>query len=80
MWGELFRGIKSFFENIMFAPLDMLAKLELSDWWTANTINWLFIIICCVAMIYWLQQLIKFSKGDVGNDTPSESTSHSFLK
>ena len=41
-----FEGIQYLFVNILFAPLDFLRHLELVTWFGANTINWIFMIIC----------------------------------
>lgn len=72
-----FEGIAYLFEEILFAPMDWMRELELSNWWTANTINWLFIIICFGANWYWIKQLNIFKeKGEDEQDT----TAHSFLK
>lgn len=72
-----FEGIQYLFVNILFAPLDFLRSLELSSWFAANTINWIFMIICAVAMVYWIKQLKIFEeKGEENQDT----TAHSFFK
>jgi len=72
-----FEGIQYLFVNILFAPLDFLRSLELSSWFVANTINWIFMIICAVAMVYWIKQLKIFEeKGEENQDT----TAHSFFK
>jgi hypothetical protein len=72
-----FEGIQYLFVNILFAPLDFLRSLELSSWFAANTINWIFMIICTVAMVYWIKQLKIFEeKGEENQDT----TAHSFFK
>jgi hypothetical protein len=34
-----------------------LRSLELASWFAANTINWIFMIICASAMVYWIKQL-----------------------
>lgn len=74
---SLFEGIEFLFVEILFMPLDFLRSLELESWWAANAINWLFVIICSVAMVYWIKQLQIFSeKGEDEQDT----TAHSFLK
>ena len=74
---SLFEGIEFLFVEILFMPLDFLRSLELESWWAANAINWLFVIICTVAMVYWIKQLQIFSeKGEDEQDT----TAHSFLK
>lgn len=70
-------GVQYFFENILFAPMNFFAKTELENWWTANIINWIFTIICCVYMVYWLRQLQIFKKN---NEDEQDTTAHSFLK
>ncbi|MCV9929711.1 uracil phosphoribosyltransferase [Flavobacterium sp. LS1R49] len=72
-----FEGIQYLFVNILFAPLDFLRSLELVSWFGANTINWIFMIICASAMVYWIKQLRIFdAQGTENQDT----TAHSFLK
>lgn len=72
-----FEGIQYLFVNILFAPLDFLRSLELSSWFAANTINWIFMIICASAMVYWIKQLGIFD--DAGTEN-QDTTAHSFLK
>ena len=72
-----FEGIQYLFVNILFAPLDFLRSLELSSWFVANTINWIFMIICTAAMVYWIKQLRIFD--DAGKEN-QDTTAHSFLK
>jgi hypothetical protein len=74
---SFFEGIASLFVDFLFVPMDMLRELELSNWWTANVINWMFIIICCVAMSYWIKQLNIFK---ANNEDEQDTTAHSFLK
>ncbi|OCB77221.1 DUF6341 family protein [Flavobacterium crassostreae] len=72
-----FEGIQYLFVDILLTPLDFLRSLELSSWFAANTINWIFMIICTAAMVYWIKQLRIFDQaGTEGQDT----TAHSFLK
>jgi Family of unknown function (DUF6341) len=72
-----FEGIQWLFENILFILHDFLRSLELSSWFAANIINWGFMIICSVAIVYWCKQLMIFDeKGEENQDT----TAHSFLK
>lgn len=72
-----FEGIQYLFVNILLAPHDFLRSLELSTWFGANIINWIFMIICASAMVYWIKQLSIFdAKGEENQDT----TAHSFLK
>lgn len=72
-----FEGIETLFVDILFAPLDMLRKLELSTWTGANIINWLFMLICVVAMVYWIKQLKLFEDR---NEENQDTTAHSFLR
>ena len=72
-----FEGIQWLFENIFFALHNFLKELELTHWFAANTINWIFMIICAVAMVYWIKQLkLHEENGEENQDT----TAHSFLK
>ncbi len=72
-----FEGIQYLFVNILFAPLDFLRSLELRSWFGANTLNWIFMIICAAAIVYWIKQLQIFdTEGTENQDT----TAHSFLK
>ncbi|MWB93812.1 uracil phosphoribosyltransferase [Flavobacterium sp. GA093] len=72
-----FEGIQYLFVNILFAPLDFLRSLELVTWFGANTINWIFMIICSAAIVYWIKQLRIFD--DAGTEN-QDTTAHSFLK
>lgn len=72
-----FHGIQSLFVDFLFKPLDWLRSLELVSWFGANTINWIFMIICAAAMVYWIKQLRIFD--DAGTEN-QDTTAHSFLK
>ena len=72
-----FEAIQYLFVNILFAPLDFIPSLELSSWFAANTINWIFMIICVAAMVYWIKQL-KLHKDN--NEDNQDTTAHSFFK
>ncbi|MFV7236231.1 MULTISPECIES: DUF6341 family protein [Flavobacterium] len=74
---SFFEGIEYLFVNILFAPLDFLRSLELKSWFVANTINWIFMIICAAAMVYWIKQLKIFEDNKEENQ---DTTAHSFLK
>jgi hypothetical protein len=71
-----FEGIDYLFVHILFAPLNVLRSLELKSWWLGNIITFIFIIICCVAFVYWLKQLQIFKNN---NDDDQDTTAHSFL-
>jgi len=71
-----FEAIGYLFTDILFIPMDFFRKLELSNWWTANIVTWIFIIICCAAFVYWLKQIRIFD--ETGEDK-QDTTAHSFL-
>jgi hypothetical protein len=72
-----FEGIETLFVDFLFKPLDFLRELELSFWFGANVINWILMIICATAMVYWIKQLkLHKENGEENQDT----TAHSFLK
>ncbi|AOZ99105.1 MULTISPECIES: DUF6341 family protein [Flavobacterium] len=72
-----FEGIQSLFVDFLFKPLDWLRSLELVSWFGANTLNWIFMIICTAAIVYWIKQLRIFD--DAGTEN-QDTTAHSFLK
>lgn len=74
---SFFEGIQFLFVDVLFAPLDFLRALELSSWFGANAINWIFVIICASAMVYWIKQLQIF---DQAGTEDQDTTAHSFLK
>ena len=69
-----FYWIEDLFVNVLFAPYDFFRFME--SWWGANAINWLFMLIGFVAMVYWMGQLKIFN--DNGEEDKS-STSHSYI-
>jgi len=71
-----FEGIQTLFVDFLFKPYDWFRELELTNWWAANTLNWIFIIICMVAMVYWTKQLNIFKSN---NEDDDNTTAHSFL-
>lgn len=75
-WKGFFEGIQSFAEDILFVPFEALRAWELSNWWGANVISWLFILIGFVAFFYWMKQLAIFNASGEEDRT---QTSHSFL-
>ena len=74
---SFFEGIGSLFTDFLFVPFHALRELELTNWWLANAVNWLFIIICSVAMVYWVKQL---NAHKANNEDVQDTTAHSFLK
>ncbi|MGB5171831.1 DUF6341 family protein [Eudoraea sp.] len=69
-----FEGIEDLFVNGLFWPYDFFRFMD--NWWTSNIINWIFVVMGAVAMVYWLMQLKKFD--DSGEEDKS-ITSHSYL-
>lgn len=73
---DFFYSIQDLFVNVLFAPLDAIRALELENWFAANILSWIFILIGFVAMVYWMIQL----KGHADNNEEDKSiSSHSFL-
>ena len=71
-----FEGIQWFFDNIFFVIHDFLRELEPKSWFAANILNWVFMIICASAMVYWIRQLKSHEQnGEENQDT----SAHSFL-
>lgn len=73
---DVFYGIKDFSEDVLFAPFNALRALELESWTAANVLNWIFMLVCLVAMVYWMLQLKKYNDN---NEEDRSSTSHAFL-
>ncbi|WP_242092499.1 DUF6341 family protein [Aestuariivivens sediminicola] len=73
---DFFYAIEDLFVNVLFAPFDALRHLELDNWFVANVVSWLFLIIGFVAMLYWLKQLKMFNDN---NEEDKSISSHSFL-
>ncbi len=71
-----FEAIGYLFTDILFLPLNFFRSLELQNWWLANIVTWIFILICCAATMYWLKQLTIFKQN---NDDDQDTTAHSFL-
>ena len=76
MMKEFFYAIQDLFVNVLFAPFDALRSLELTSWFGANIISWIFFAIGLVAFVYWMGQLKNFN--DSGEEDKSIS-SHSYL-
>ncbi|AXT18562.1 uracil phosphoribosyltransferase [Flavobacteriaceae bacterium AU392] len=73
---DFFYAIQDLFVNVLFAPYDALKALELENWWGANAISFIFIIIGLVAFIYWMIQLKGYNDN---NEEDKSITSHSYL-
>lgn len=68
-WKDVWEGIASFCENVLFVPYDALRNLELDSWFLANTASWILMLVGATAFIYWMGQLKKFDE-----DTESHYT------
>jgi hypothetical protein len=73
---EIFEGIAWLFENVLFVPYNLLRELELSSWFAANFMNWIFLVVGFSAFIYWMMQLKKYNDN---NEEDRDPTAHSFL-
>ena len=73
---DFFYGIQDLFVNVLFAPLDALRALELENWFAANGLNWIFMLIGATAFVYWMLQLKKYS---ANNEEDKSISSHSYL-
>ncbi|WP_426431851.1 DUF6341 family protein [Winogradskyella sp. HB-48] len=73
---DFFYGIQDLFVDVLFAPLDYLRELELSSWFAANIMSWIFMAIGFVAFTYWMLQLKKFNDN---NEEDKSISSHSYL-
>ncbi len=71
-----FEGIQEFAEEVLFAPFNALAETELVNWWAANGINWIFMLICCAAIVYWILEIKKY---DADDTEYREAKAHGFL-
>jgi len=57
---NIFRAIGDFFTNVAFKPFDGIRFMD--NWWLQNTFNWVLVIICMTAFVYWMGQLKKFKQ------------------
>ena len=73
---DFFYAIQDLFVNVLFAPFDALRTLELSNWWLANFMSWIFILIGMAAFVYWMLQLKGYNDN---NEEDKSITSHSYL-
>jgi len=72
---EVFEGIQSFTENVLFAPYNWF-RLETESWMISNAFNWILMIIGFVAFIYWMGELKKYNNN---NEEDRSQTSHGYL-
>ncbi|MBK5192723.1 MAG: uracil phosphoribosyltransferase [Flavobacteriaceae bacterium] len=73
---EIFEGIAWLFEKVLFVPYNVLRELELTSWFAANIMNWIFLVVGFAAFLYWMMQLKKYNDN---NEEDRDPTAHSFL-
>jgi len=73
---NFFEGIAWLFEEILFIPYNIMREIELTSWTLSNSVNWIFMIVGFLAMVYWIVQLNIFDKNGEEDKDPS---AHSFL-
>jgi hypothetical protein len=73
---DFFYAIQDLFVDVLFLPLDALTALELENWFAANIISWILILIGFIAMVYWMFQLKIFNDN---NEEDKSISAHSYL-
>lgn len=73
---DFFEGIASFFDDVLFLPLDALRELQDDSWWAANGLNFLFLLIAFAAFLYWMKQL---NTAKNNNEEDRSVVAHPFL-
>ena len=73
---NFFEGIAWLFEEILFIPYNIMRDFEGTSWTLSNSVNWIFMIVGFLAMVYWIVQLNIFDKNGEEDKAPS---AHSFL-
>ena len=56
-----FEVIAYLFQEILFIPLNFLRELELTSWFLANGINWVFLIVGFQSFVVWRGFIFFFS-------------------
>ena len=73
---DFFYAIQDLFVNVLFAPYDVLRAIELDNWWLANIVSLILIVIGIVAFVYWMIQLKGFNDN---NEEDKSISAHSYL-
>ncbi len=73
---DIIYGIEDLFVNYLFFPFDFLRITELNNWWIANFMTWVSIVVFICAFTYWMLQLKKF---DDNQEEDKSISAHSFL-
>ena len=72
---DLFEAIEFIFVEILFIPFDFI-RLEITNWFIQNSINFIFMAIISAALVYWTLELIKYDKK---SNEKTDVSAHSFL-
>ena len=72
-WKGIWEAIASVFEDALFIPYNMIREMELSTWWGANFMSWIFLLIGSAAFIYWLLQLKNYDEDTEDHYTYEET-------
>jgi hypothetical protein len=56
---DLFEAIEYLFVEILFIPFDFI-RLDISNWFIQNAINFSLMIVISAALVYWTLELIKY--------------------
>ncbi len=56
---NIFRWIGSLFTDFLFIPFNWFRKGDF-NWWSANTVNWIFLAVLIVLFWYWMKESAKF--------------------
>jgi uncharacterized membrane protein len=61
---NIFKWIGELFTDVLFMPFNTIRAIALQDfgWWKANTINWLFLLVLFVLLVYWMKESRRFVK------------------
>ena len=73
---KFFEGIAWVFEEVFFLPFTILRELENTSWTLASSVNWIFLIIGFLSIMYWVLKLNLFHKNGEEN---KDHSAHSFL-
>ena len=73
---DFFNAIQDLFESVLFVPFNVLRETELENWWIANFVTWIFLVILVVCFASWMRQLKAFSDND---EEDKSISSHSYL-
>jgi len=62
---NIFKWIGELFTEILFLPFQWIRlTIATADrgWWISNAINWGFLIVLLVLLVYWMRESLRFVK------------------